>query len=91
MPASVDHAEEVAFGVLEHDEVLIWIGDSGMASRPYLEQSLDLTVLVVGVEVEVQSVLARPLLRTFCNDTLTLPPFGSRNTTQSSSGGSWGT
>src|SRR5439155_25485081 len=62
-PFRVDHAEEVALRISEDDEVLGWLWGSGMAGRPEPHQPLHLTLLVGGVEVEVQPVLAHPLLR----------------------------
>lgn len=52
---------------------------------------LDLGFWIIGVEVEMQPVLAHASLGTFCSETLTLLPLGSRRATQSGSGGSRGT
>jgi hypothetical protein len=84
----VDHAEQVALGVLEDDEVVVRLGVAGMAGRSDPEQPLDLTGLVVGVEIQVESVLPERGSGTCCSDRLTLTPAGSRRTTQPSSAGS---
>src|SRR5689334_1392424 len=55
--ARVDHAEEVALGVLQHDEVLAWLGRPWMAARSEPGQPLDLRLLVPRVEVQVQAIL----------------------------------
>src|SRR6266498_1431766 len=59
----VHHTEEVALGVLEDDEVLPWLRGLGMAGRSQLEQPSHFFLLVVRVEIEVQSVVAHSLLR----------------------------
>src|SRR5688500_15910551 len=58
----VDHAEEIAFGVLEHHEVLALFGGPGEAFGPQLEEALYLYLLVVGIEIEMQPVLSHPRL-----------------------------
>src|SRR2546426_437528 len=54
LPGDLNDAEEVAIGIFQHDEVIIRFIPPGVASRPDRDEPLHLSLLVVGVEVEVQ-------------------------------------
>src|SRR2546428_5632904 len=54
LPGDLNDAEEVAIGIFQHDEVIIRFIPPGVASRPDRAEPLHLSLLVVGVEVEVQ-------------------------------------
>lgn len=52
-PGLVNDAESIAVGVDEDDEVVIWTGVPLVAGRAEPEQPLDLSLPIVGVEVEM--------------------------------------
>jgi hypothetical protein len=54
----LDHAEEVAVGVLQHTKIVVRVIRLGMTLRPDSEQSVHFILSVVGVEVEVQPIPA---------------------------------
>src|ERR1700716_1594915 len=59
----VHHAEDVALGVLEEDEIPARLRSAGMDGRSKVAQPSHLLVLLVGVEIEMQTVLSGALLR----------------------------
>jgi hypothetical protein len=58
----LNHAEEIGVGVLQHDKVGILRIPPGIPCRANLDEPFHLDLLIVRVEVEVQSAaLAGPL------------------------------
>jgi hypothetical protein len=68
--------KQVPLRVFEDDEVLVRPGGPGVAGRSDGEQPLHLPLLVVGVEVEVQPVLAGTWLRDLLEGHVHLGPAG---------------
>jgi hypothetical protein len=58
MRAFVDDAEEVAVGILQHDEVVLRVVLLGMALGAQLKQAIHLAPLALRIEVEMQPVPA---------------------------------
>jgi hypothetical protein len=52
---NLNHAEEVVFRIFQHDKVIVRFIPPGVPSRAELDQPLHLALLVVCIEVEVQT------------------------------------
>jgi len=63
MPASIDNAEEVAIGIFKDSEIVIGVVGLRMAYSSYLEQTLNLSISVVRIEVKMQPVSAHEPFR----------------------------